>query len=656
MPVRRIVGLPPMSTGHSETGAATAWRARARALPWPGIVAFALVTMLGFWNGGYEDVAWGLMGTILLGASAIGLASGRRPRMPRPLAWLAIALGALAAWTMLSSAWSESAGASLREGFRVLLYLGMVLAAAVFIGRGGRMQLLVGAWAGATVIAIAGLVGRLHPPASDAPLGQAWISGYRLSAPIGYWNALGLLACMGALIGVGLAAHARGRLLPALGAGSVPVFMLCAYFTFSRGAWAAMAVGLGAMLVLGPRRPAIAVSAVITVGMGGIVVAAASTADALVTPGGTVAAARDAGGMLALGLVGAALGAAALVTGLRTALRHMPMPAERRQRQVAWGVGAVALVALLVSVFALGGPSAVSDRAQQAFSAGSTAAPNDLNARLFSASGTGRADLWAVAARQADSAPLIGTGAGTFERHWLAERPTASIARDAHSLYLEALAEMGIVGLILLLAVFAIPVVWAVRARQHRSVGVAIGAFCALMAHAAIDWDWEMPVLMAMGIACAVAITSTPRGDSRGTALSPAASRMVAGLAAAAALWMLVGFIGSATLAASTRNLTAGNADSALNDAEWATVWAPWSAQAQMALGDARQAAGDHRGAVNAMREATRIDPGNWATWFALARVDDGSGRNAALAQVLSLNPRSDAVAALRSEVPVAAQ
>jgi O-antigen ligase len=619
-------------------------------------VAFALVTMLGFWNGGYEDVAWGLMGTILLGASAIGLASGQRPRMPWPLALLAIALGALAAWTMLSSTWSESAGASLREGFRVLLYLGMLLAAAVFMRRGGRMQLLVGAWSGAIVIAVAALAGRLSPPASDGPLGKAWISGYRLSAPIGYWNALGLLACMGALIGIGLTAHARGRLLPAVGAASVPVFMLCAYFTFSRGAWAAMAVGLGAMLVLGPRRPAIAIGAAIAVGMGSIVVAAASASDVLVVPGGTAASARDAGGMLALGLVGAALGSAALASGMRAALRRMPMPAARRQRQVAWGAGAVALVALLASVLALGGPTAVGDRAQQAFSADNTTAPTGLNARLFSASGTGRADLWAVAARQADSAPLIGTGAGTFERHWLAERPTASVARDAHNLYLEALAEMGIVGLMLVLAVVSIPVVWAVRTRQRRSVGVAIGAFCALVAHAAIDWDWEMPVLVAIGGVCAVAITKSTRGDSQGSALSPAASRTLAGLAAAAALWMLVGFIGSATLAASTRNLAAGNADAALTNAERATWWAPWSAQAQMALGDARQAAGDHLGAVSAMREATRVDPGNWATWFALARVDDGVARAGALAQVLKLNPRSDAVAALLSEAPVAAQ
>ncbi len=47
----------------------------------------------------------------------------------------------------------------------------------------------------------------------------------------------------------------------------------------------------------------------------------------------------------------------------------------------------------------------------------------------------------------------LGSGAGTFERWWLADRDVALKVRDAHSLYLETLAELGPFGLAALLAV-----------------------------------------------------------------------------------------------------------------------------------------------------------------------------------------------------------
>ena len=53
--------------------------------------------------------------------------------------------------------------------------------------------------------------------------------------------------------------------------------------------------------------------------------------------------------------------------------------------------------------------------------------------------------------------PLLGTGAGSFEAHWFRERSVAFHARDAHNLYLETLAELGPVGLALLLATLALP-------------------------------------------------------------------------------------------------------------------------------------------------------------------------------------------------------
>ncbi len=76
-----------------------------------------------------------------------------------------------------------------------------------------------------------------------------------------------------------------------------------------------------------------------------------------------------------------------------------------------------------------------------------------LNDRLFSASGGGRAESIRVAWDSAVSRiPSSEPGAGTFEIVWYERRPAAYAIRDAHSLYAETLAELGFVGLALLVA------------------------------------------------------------------------------------------------------------------------------------------------------------------------------------------------------------
>ena len=58
--------------------------------------------------------------------------------------------------------------------------------------------------------------------------------GNRLSSPIGYWNALGLLAAIGCLLALGLAARG-GVLVRMAAAASIVVLVLTLYFTFGRG-------------------------------------------------------------------------------------------------------------------------------------------------------------------------------------------------------------------------------------------------------------------------------------------------------------------------------------------------------------------------------------------------------------------------------------
>jgi hypothetical protein len=97
---------------------------------------------------------------------------------------------------------------------------------------------------------------------------------------------------------------------------------------------------------------------------------------------------------------------------------------------------------------------------------------------------------WRAALHQFTEAPVGGTGAGTFARHCL---------------YVESLAEVGPVGLALVLLAFGLPL--ALRRRDALSAAV-LPAYLAYLVHAGLDWDWEMPAVTLFGLACGVALVA----------------------------------------------------------------------------------------------------------------------------------------------------
>ena len=127
-----------------------------------------------------------------------------------------------------------------------------------------------------------------------------------------------------------------------------------------------------------------------------------------------------------------------------------------------------------------------------------------------------RPAYWRVAISDASDHALLGSGAGSFDDVWLERRPIPAHVRDAHSLYLETAAELGVVGLALLLCALAAPVVAAVGAGDRPGVvATAAAAYSVFLVHAALDWDWEMPVTTIAGLACGAALLAGPRGLSR---------------------------------------------------------------------------------------------------------------------------------------------
>ncbi|MBD0338189.1 MAG: O-antigen ligase family protein [Thermoleophilia bacterium] len=120
-----------------------------------------------------------------------------------------------------------------------------------------------------------------------------------------------------------------------------------------------------------------------------------------------------------------------------------------------------------------------------------------------------RAYYWPVAWHGLD-APLHGLGAGSFAQLWALERPVPANAIDAHSLFLEALLELGAIGLVILVATLVLPLTAAPRLAGGWAAG-ATGAYTAFLVHAAVDWDWEMPVVSLAGVACGAALLAGGR-------------------------------------------------------------------------------------------------------------------------------------------------
>jgi hypothetical protein len=107
----------------------------------------------------------------------------------------------------------------------------------------------------------------------------------------------------------------------------------------------------------------------------------------------------------------------------------------------------------------------------------------------------------------------------------------------------ETLAEVGPVGLSLLLAALAVPLVAAVRARACSLAAAGAGAYAAFLVHAGLDWDWEMPAVTLAGFLCGIGILAADRSEAtevmvgvRGRRALGLVALVVASLAVAAAV------------------------------------------------------------------------------------------------------------------------
>ena len=601
--------------------------------------------MLAFSSGGYFPSEWGLVTLAFLLVVLAAVVLSDRVEIGGPGLVLLAALAGLGAWQLASVLWSSGAGLPVAEAERTLLYLAAAAALLLCLKPATVPALLGGMAAGATVVSAYALGTRLAPGA----LGGAYdpSSGYQLAKPIGYWNALGLLVVFGLVLAAGTALRRDPFRAPLAAAAAVPL-VTCLYFTFSRGAVLALVIAFLVLVVLERDRlhALFLLGSFLAVPFGAVVLAGRSAA--LTKAGATLQTAQQQGHRLAWQLVVLAALAAAVQAAAGWVIVRLPL-GPRVRRGAAIVGAALALLVLLGGLVRAGGPTAIADRGRAAFVEEPPATTAGVDRRLLSASGNGRAAYWRVAAGMVGSEPFLGGGGGSFARAWAKERPVANEALDAHNLYLETLAELGLIGLVLLTVALAALLAPLRRVWRDPSAPAAAGLLAAFLLHAAVDWDWEIPLLVLIPLACGAALlVLDPR--RRVVTLTTRRRSALLGLVGAAVAAALLAHVGNRASADAQAALAADDPGRAASAAERARNWMPWSSEGDQLLGEALAERGEDGAARTALQAAARDDPGEWSIWYDLASISSGPERAAALTRARDLNPLSVEVAALEAE------
>lgn len=595
---------------------------------------------------------------VVVAVLALGWAA--RARLGRPL-YLALGLiGALALLSAISSLWSGSVELSVIEADRVLVYLGFFLAAFLIAQTDERRQRFAeGLVIAVTLVALLGLGSRLLPHVLN--VSDTLGTGSRLRYPLGYWNANGEICGIAIALLLWSSRRASWAALRWASVAVMPAVLLTLYFTFSRGGLLALFVAAGCLIALSHNRlwllGTLAIGALGTIPAVLAVQARQSLTDnvasqATVDQGATV---------LAILLAGVAL-ALLLFAGLR---RLEARGGSRTGRVVELSRNPAVLrrVALAAALVAIGVAVAVGGRAWHQFSAPDIQFPNQPQQHFGQLSGAGRSDFWRVATDAFGEKPLLGTGAGAYQFSWDQHRSISMVVRDAHSLYLEAFAELGVVGGLLVLGLVGTLLwtgfsAWRAAAEPQRDrYAVLFAAMLAFAVGAGIDWFWEIAALGAVFFLAAGVLVSVRCSQlaSPGPDLAPETSRAQGGRYGLAVLGLAVAWIAAIALIGpllvdheiknSQQAAAEGKLASAVEHANTARSIEPWAASPYVQLGLLAELQGEYAVAEERLTQAIEHEDRNWQLYYLRSRVrgeaGDGAGARADLEQARKLNPRA---------------
>jgi O-antigen ligase len=634
------------SAPGSDDAALAARAAGAGVLALPG----ALTAYFAFNAGGFfpETPAFVAVVLTLLLVVRITTADDPFAGFSRPLAVAAVALGLYCVWALLSATWSDAPARALIEFDRALMYLlALVLFGSVPRTAGALRWMVRGVALAMVAVIVAAFLTRTLP---DEFTFHPGLDPARLGWPLTYWNALGILGGLGAIFCLHLSSSLREPLpVRVLAAAAVPAIGATVLLTFSRGGIGAGLVGLVVYALVGrPRGLVSALIAVVPLGMVAVNAAYDATLLASNEPinAATITEGHDLARVVALCCAGAAALRLVLALFDRQLLRlRLPSSWRPQMMRAAWAGGALLAVAALL---ALDVPDRIGDQYDRFVHNDRVEHATETRARLTGAGDTGRLDHWDVALAAFGEHELRGEGAATFGPYWMRERPISNqlIVDDAHSLYFETLAELGLVGIVLL-AVLIVSVLVAfapIRRGRNRPVyAVMLAAGLAWALHTGIDWDWEMPAVtiwfFCLGGA-ALATHVNPEGRARAIPTS-GARVVVGGFVLTAAIAPALVLVSQHQLDDAADAFEAGDCDRAMDRAAASIRTLEIRAEPYEVLGLCDVRLGFDRLAVEALERAVDRDPANWELRYteAIVRGSAGLDPRAAAREARRQNP-----------------
>ena len=582
-----------------------------------------------FFGGGTDTerlLPIGLAALFVAGAVVVATLAGLLPAPRLDTAGIALfaLLVSFVVWSGLSVEWSIAPDLSWDLFNRELAYLAFAvvgLYAGALVPHSLRVVASGLALALGAVIAWA-LAGKVIP--SLFPDGGRFA---RLRSPVGYWNALALLATVALVLGLWLATDSGRRRLERV-AGAVLVYgaIVSVVLTYSRSGVAIAVLGALAWVLAGGA----AFEALATLAFAGIAAApvlAFAFASSGITDDGQSHATRVHDGALFAPVL---VGGAALAGGLAFVLLRSRPVSERAKRLAVRGtLGAVAFAVVLVLILLVvraGGPGPWVEARWHDFTSASDV-PGQESGRFGSISSNHRWTWWQEAWRGFEHSPAEGRGAGSFPIVNLLERPSEITVTQPHNLLLQSLSDTGVIGFLLLAGAIVAAVVVAVRRARGAGLALAIGAG-AYFLQSLVDVDWDFvatsaPLFFVLGVLAA-------RGAR--PAARPVWALWAAAAACVAAASLLVPWL---SVRKTEDAYAAIDRDPAVaaSDAEQANSLNPLSFEPLYALAAARERQGRLEDAERAYARAVRLQPENPHTWYELGSFElDTHDRRAACA------------------------
>ncbi len=678
---------------------------------WTVLFAAALCAITFYAKGGLNlesmtatEIALTIVAGLVLALGAIALRGGS----PAYGLWPAVLLAAFAALSAISIVWSVQPDESWRDAGRLLAYAAIFAATVVVVRLVPERwpAILGGIVLSSVVICSYVLMTKSLPGHFPGANGYA-----RLYEPYGYWNALGLTAAMGAVACMWLGARRSGYgLLSALAYPAMGVLLLTLLLAYSRGALAALVLGVAVWFFIVPLRlrgAAVLISGAVAAGA---VAAWDFKTSALSSEKVPIAEATGAGHELGALTIAMVLLLTMLGVGVSFATgRRAPTPASRRR------AGTVLLCLLGVLILVAGAALAHSRRGFTGTISHAVNRLTDTHAKVpntpgrLTAIASVRAQYWDEALKVFKAHPALGAGADGYDVARLRYLTGPLPAKHAHGFLVQTLADLGLVGLGLVLALLGTWMAAAGRAthpfnRRWRSwrelragnypawrplqdraltrytperIGM-LTMLCLVVvfaAHSLIDWTWYVPGNAIPALICAgwlagrgplaPARAAPPPGRSALERLLPEGGPGSLRLAIAAAVLiaaLLVAYTQWQPLRAEQKSesalaMLATDPKGAHSTVDAAVSADPLSVEVLFALSHIQEASGEHGASRQTLARAVRLQPSNPKTWLELGRYDLASNPHAALNEfraAIYLDPGSIAAESLANGRPEA--